>query len=114
VNFVLVCAEPSKFISSLEKVVPSDVIKEITDDNLGNCQGIEGRCIAVSDTPSGLVIVIYVRPTATIPVVAHEALHAVSFVLRAKEVPHTGDTEEAYTYYLEWLLREVMARIVKK
>lgn len=39
---------------------------------------------------------------------AHEALHATVWTLRNRGVPDAAILDEAGTYYLEWLLREVM------
>lgn len=50
-------------------------------------------------------------PVETPAVVAHEALHMVSHALRNAGLAHTDDTEEAYTYYLMWIVREVLKAI---
>lgn len=42
--------------------------------------------------------------------VAHECLHAVSFFLRSRGIPLNDDTEEAYTYYLQFLVREICGK----
>lgn len=39
-------------------------------------------------------------------VLAHETLHCASYTLRHAGIEHTQETEEAYTYYQGWLMRE--------
>lgn len=41
-----------------------------------------------------------------LPTLAHEALHLTGHVLRTAGVAHTLETEEAYTYYMGWIIRE--------
>lgn len=41
-------------------------------------------------------------------VLAHETLHLVGHALRMAGLPHTEETEEAYTYYQQWLIRECL------
>lgn len=43
-----------------------------------------------------------------LPTLAHEALHLTGHVLRMAGVAHTLETEEAYTYYQGWLIREAL------
>lgn len=41
-------------------------------------------------------------------IIAHECLHAISEVMRDKQIPLTYDTEEVYCYLLQWLMREIL------
>ena len=42
---------------------------------------------------------------------AHEAVHAANYLLGEKSgLALSNETEEAYAYYVEWLVREVTAR----
>lgn len=41
-------------------------------------------------------------------VLAHETLHLVSHALRMAGIAHTQETDEAYTYYQQWLIRECL------
>ena len=114
VNFALICSDPKDFQKRLPQVVPADVVAQIVDNGFTDCTGIQGRCISVLDTPSGLVVVIWIRPCADIPVIAHETLHATACVLAGKDLTLCDKTEEAYTYYMEWILREALTRMLKK
>jgi hypothetical protein len=41
-------------------------------------------------------------------VLTHEAFHLVGHALRNAGIPLTEDTEEAYTYYLQWITRHCL------
>jgi len=41
-------------------------------------------------------------------IVAHEVFHAVSYGLRMKGLPLTDDTEEAYAYLMQFLIKEIL------
>lgn len=44
--------------------------------------------------------------TNELAVLAHETLHCASHILRHAGIHHTQETEEAYTYYQAWLMRQ--------
>ena len=70
---------------------------------------IEGDIGLTSYIP-GEPILVWVEDLKRVPTIAHELLHAVSFLLREKGVIHTSDTEEVYAYLLGDLLRQVLSR----
>ena len=41
-------------------------------------------------------------------IIAHEAFHAVSYILSNIGIPFSLDTEEAYTYLLQYLVNEIV------
>jgi hypothetical protein len=47
-------------------------------------------------------------------VVAHEALHATSHILSVSGIEHTFETEEAYCYHQEWLVKAIERRIDRR
>lgn len=55
--------------------------------------------------------------TATLPsivsTIAHEALHAVTSVMESKGLPLSREGDEAYTYYLGWIVEEMTSRLLK-
>jgi hypothetical protein len=51
---------------------------------------------------------------AKIEYLAHEALHCASHALRMAGVPHTEETEETYTYYQAWLIRECLPVVLAR
>lgn len=44
--------------------------------------------------------------TNELAVLAHEAFHCASHILRHAGIPHIQETEEVYTYYQGWLMRQ--------
>lgn len=64
----------------------------------------------VLEREGGLVGVIW-APRKNIPVLAHECLHAVNWSLSNKGFELTYESEEAYTYYLQFLLRVIINKI---
>ena len=59
---------------------------------------------------SGQPWVLWVADLANIPALAHEALHITSGILEGRGLRHTEDSEEAYTYTMESILRAALAR----
>lgn len=47
-------------------------------------------------------------------VLAHEALHAVHFMLKSRGMSNGAILDEVANYYIEWLVAEVTARSVKR
>lgn len=43
-----------------------------------------------------------------IPVIAHEIMHAVSYVLRRKGIGLSKETDEAYGYLAQFLMKEIL------
>ena len=44
-----------------------------------------------------------------VSIIAHECMHAVGYVLRRKGIPFNADTDEAYAYLLQFLVKEIMS-----
>lgn len=44
-------------------------------------------------------------------VLAHECFHAAEFVLRARGMKLTDESDEAYAYYIAWMFRNVYLRL---
>ena len=69
----------------------------------------------VTVTTSGRTVTIYLasqpRDARSVALLIHELSHATNFILREVGIPHTEDTEEAYTYLLEYIAREVMHQL---
>lgn len=45
--------------------------------------------------------------------VVHEALHAVFAVMQSRGLRQTNKSEEAFTYYLGWVVEEMVKRLMK-
>lgn len=107
-NFALLCCPADQAADRLRLVLPEDVCAEC-DPILKTLDG-QGRFICTRHDTSGLFVVIWLKPSADVPTMAHEALHATWYLLKDKGLRLSEDSEEAYTYMLEWLLREIMTR----
>lgn len=55
---------------------------------------------------------IWLDTLANVPALAHEALHVASGILEARGLKFGNDSEEAYTYTMEHIIRQTLA--VKK
>ena len=66
-----------------------------------------GMCVSIASATDGAVYVIGVfdRSVATL---AHEALHAVVFILKEAGVPVTEENDEVMAYLLGHLMRELL------
>lgn len=60
----------------------------------------------------GKPFLMWVESLDNVPALAHEALHVASGILEARGLKHVAESEEAYTYTMEALLR--MATTVKE
>ena len=52
---------------------------------------------------------LWVATLRDVPALAHEALHVAAGVLEGRGMKFTADSEEAYTYTMEHIIREVLA-----
>jgi hypothetical protein len=46
-------------------------------------------------------------------VLAHEALHATAFVLQSAGIADNAILDEVGTYYIEWLVKEILSRVLR-
>lgn len=113
-NIVLVCCPAAQITKRVRSVLPEDSANEVLESGFGNASGVMGRFCGVRHDSSGCIAVFWLNPIADAPVVAHEALHAVYWLMKEKGLTLNDESQEAYTYYLEWLLREMSARADKK
>ncbi len=70
-----------------------------------------GRFIGAQHDRYGLLPAIWFPARPSHRTVAHEAFHATFYVLSAKGLTLTPDSEEAFAYYLDWLIGEIEARV---
>ena len=89
-----------------DKATAREVIEEVAPHTEG-----------VTVKTSGRTVTIYLasppRDARSVALLIHELSHATNFILQEVGIPHTEDTEEAYTYLLEYLTRETLERIAK-
>jgi hypothetical protein len=81
-------------------------VKEIGwgDDETGLSDGSAGHCWVKAGTP----IVVWVESLENVPALVHEIMHAVFGMFEARGLKHSRESEEAYTYTVEDLLRRVL------
>lgn len=51
---------------------------------------------------------LWVKSLDDVPALAHEALHVTSGILECRGLKHTADSEEAYTYTMEGIIRAAL------
>jgi hypothetical protein len=56
----------------------------------------------------GMPVIVWVHAIADVPTLVHELMHAVFGMFAARGLKHGPDSEEAYTYTVEDLLRRVL------
>lgn len=66
--------------------------------------GAAGHCWVCLGVP----VVVWVASIKDIPCLVHETMHAVFGMFEARGLKHSRDSEEAYTYTVEDLLRRVL------
>lgn len=113
-NIVLICCPAKQIAARVRSIVPHGSAQEVLDTGFADAVGVMGRFCGVRHETGGCIAVFWINPDADAPVVAHEALHAVCWFMKEKGMPLGDDSQEAYTYYLEWLLREIATRAEKR
>lgn len=87
-----------------DKATAREVIEEVAPNTEGLTVKTSGHTVTIylasppRDPRSGAILI-------------HELSHATNFILQEVGIPHTEDTEEAYTYLLEYIAREVMRQL---
>lgn len=81
-------------------------------NRMGGCRG--AQTLTTTDIPGYVFVYFAHRPrrenNEALGAVAHEMLHAVTAIFRQKGLPLEEPSEEAYTYFLEYLVREFWTR----
>lgn len=109
VNHALVICKPDQFFTRVGKILPKAI-----------CQGLRrflndepphslGCCIQQWYEHRQLVL-IWLDVDCDVSVLAHEALHAACYVLKNKGIKMGDKSEEAYTYYMEWVMDQGLRR----
>lgn len=113
VSYVLLRCDVAEIPALLAGEIPDlEVRRSLTEMLDIPRDSISGRFVGMCSEAYGTVVAIWLRPrVAGVPVLAHEILHAVQYVLDGKGLSLSDQTDEAYTYYLEFLLREAMTRL---
>ena len=112
VSYVLLRCDVEEIRGLLEQEIPDAETRAAILERADIPLGVNGRFIGTHSIKYGSVVTIWINPRKTgIPVLAHELLHAITYVLDARGLVLSDHTDEAYAYYLEWLMRESLARL---
>lgn len=68
-------------------------------------EGIEGHC-SVFESNDNQIVVIWTKEKRP-DLVAHEVLHGIGYTLMHKGLNLTHETEEAYCYLMQFLMKEI-------
>lgn len=85
--------------------------KEVTAQYMPNTDGqtiiTKGRTLTIcmKDVP---------RDANSVAALIHELSHATNYILREVGIQHSEETEEVYTYLLEYLTKETLERLLTK
>lgn len=81
-------------------------------NRMGGCTG--AQTLTTDDVPGYVFVYFKSRPERSdneaLGAVAHEMLHTVVAIFRRKGLPLEEPSEEAYTYFLEYLIRNFWAQ----
>ena len=86
-----------QFAASVKKHIDADIGDTIS--------GAMGYCYVEMDKP----VMVWVHDIGDIPTLVHELIHAVFGMLNGRGLTHSKDSEEAFTYSLEAVLKAIMA-----
>lgn len=95
-GFVLTGGKSSDFKAWAKKQIDAD----ITTGSYAS-----GHCYVEYGKPW----LIWVESLKDIPALAHEALHCAAGVLECRGLKFGNDSEESYTYTVEWIIRQTLA-----
>lgn len=110
-NFILVIgATAPENRTALRRALPRGLADRLERDGLIEAAS-RGRFVHLHDPEHGDICAIWLDPTARPGVVAHEAFHAVCAVARERRLELKDGSEEAFAYYLEWLVRNIADRV---
>jgi hypothetical protein len=110
VNIGFIVCEPENYFLEAGKILPREAVAHLRQFMNNAPPSGSGSCTNLHEEDYGQVVLIWVRPEVNIGVLAHEALHAASFVLRRKGLRFSSKSEEAFTYYMEWIFEEALKR----
>lgn len=82
------------------------VLKREFDEDLGDISGSQGFCCRKPGQP----VLVWVHSLKDTPTLVHELMHATFGIVSGRGVTYSGDSEEAYTYTLENILRQIQAQ----
>lgn len=111
-NYFLIVSRPQDFHPTLRKLLRPTSLRPDTEElvRLTSADLLEnnGRCFRLSPRVKGKtqsVIVMWVRAGTDVSVLVHEILHAVIWVFGDRGAHVDQDNDEAFTYYVQWLIR---------
>lgn len=104
---VTICIGSADEFSKYRKELIEEIDPECTAD-FAPARDYSGHTCVVGDV--GFVVHILEEPLSgsSIGVLVHELSHVTNSILRDSNIPLTEETEEAYTYLLEYLTREAL------
>jgi hypothetical protein len=70
-----------------------------------------GQFVGGHHNEHGDVAVVWLHPDSDVDTLAHELLHVLTSVLADRGLLLSNDSDEAFAYYLAWLMRESLQRL---
>ena len=122
VSHILVSSEADQILPTLQLLVAQDGFdpgfRALThalwlDGLQGRVDGCAGRFSGVKRDGHQCSLV-WFPPKVEIPTIAHELLHATAFALTRSGVAFSDESEEAFAYYIGWLMDETLDRLYGK
>jgi hypothetical protein len=107
-NYVLLRCEPPAIADLVRREVPDPATQQqILKGFDPDLEGVNGRYVGCHSEAYKTVVTIWLRPSSGIPIIVHEIIHALTDVLVGRGLRLAPDSDEAFAYYAEWLLREI-------
>jgi hypothetical protein len=78
--------------------------KKYVDADVATGSGAAGHAYVEYGKPW----ILWVHSLKNVPAIAHEAMHVAAGVLEGRGLKYAADSEEAYTYTMEFILRAVL------
>jgi len=107
-NFVLLYGTVAELEVYRDAGKPNSLSHTIGTGMLEDSEGIRGRYLQVAHRDGDDYHAMFVRSdiheVSKMPVAAHECFHATTSVLLGRGLKLTNESEEAFAYYISWLL----------
>lgn len=111
-SFVLVRCPRPEAPALLRREIPyADVVDQMVSALDPAKTNYRGQFIFGAHPEHGDIAVIWLDPIAGVDTLAHEIVHVLTAVLAERGMHLCDASEEAFAYYMGWLVRESLARL---
>jgi hypothetical protein len=111
-SFVLVRCPRADAAALLRQEIPQgNAVEQIARRMDPAITHYRGQFFGFNHEEHGDIALIWLHPNAGFDTLGHELVHALTSVLAERGLRLSDDSDEAFAYYLAWLIRECLQRL---